>query len=73
MSVYTYGIPLNSIYNPVWSSNGSTKPTQVRMAYVGGFLAIELTWANTNDYFQRWEVSAYCDGNNTSQTDLMFE
>ena len=73
LGMYTYNVPLDSIFQPVWSSSGSTKPTQVRMAYIGGLLAIELVWATTNDYFQRWEVSAYCDGNGATNVDAFFE
>jgi hypothetical protein len=65
MSLYTYNFPVNQVYNHVWVSKGSKAPTQVRFGYEGGFLAIELTWP-TAEYFNRYEVSAFCDGNAAS-------
>jgi hypothetical protein len=65
MSAYTYNAPANTTINHVWVSNGSKSPTQIRFGYEGGFLAIELTWPIA-EYFNRYEVSAFCDGNGNS-------
>ncbi len=62
MYVYLPGQLINSS----WTSRGSRTPTQVRIAIVGGFVAVELTWPAA-EYFQRWQVNVYCDGNSVQQ------
>jgi hypothetical protein len=68
VSFYVYGSPTSTTLNHVWTSSGSKTPTQIRLGYVGGFMAIELTWAAA-EYFNRFEVSAYCDGNSAHQAE----
>jgi hypothetical protein len=70
VGLYTYNVPLNTTTNAVWSSTGSTQPTQIRAGYNGGFLELELTWPATDDYFCRYEVSAFCDGNGSSTAEM---
>ena len=68
VSFYVYGSPTGTTLNHVWTSSGSKTPTQIRLGYVGGFMAIELTWP-VAEYFNRFEVSAYCDGNSNHQAE----
>jgi hypothetical protein len=71
LSLYTYNAPSGSIINTAWVSKGTYQPTQIRAGYLGGFLVLELTWPAA-EYYQRWEVSAYCDGPSAG-TNNMFQ
>lgn len=62
IGLYTYNLPSGSLLNTVWVSTGSRAPTSIRAGWVGGLLALELTWPGS-EYFYRYAVDAYCDGN----------
>jgi hypothetical protein len=61
LGFYTYNAPANATINTVWTSTGSAAPLTIRAGYLGGFLQLELTWGALDEYFLRYEVSAYCD------------
>jgi hypothetical protein len=69
VSFYVYGSPTSTTLNHVWTSTGSKTPAQIRLGYIGGFMAIELVWPIA-EYFNRFEVSAYCDGNNPHTAEM---
>jgi hypothetical protein len=62
--LYNYSSPSGTINSPVYTSSGSEAPTSIRAAYVGGFLALELTWP-TSGYYFRYAIDAYSDGTST--------
>jgi hypothetical protein len=68
VSLYTYNSPLNTIASPVWQSKGTRTPLSVRAGFTGGLLTLEIVWSAAGDYYSRYEVSAYNDGNSAHQT-----
>jgi hypothetical protein len=62
--LYNYNSPSGTINSPVYVNSGSESPASIRAAYVGGLLALELTWPVSGYYF-RYTVDAYSDGIST--------
>jgi hypothetical protein len=69
IGLYTYSAPANSIISAVWQSKGTKSPTAIRAGFTAaGMLTLEITWpAAGGEYFNRYEVSAYNDGNGAHQ------
>jgi hypothetical protein len=51
VSIGFYTYTATQIINHFWVSNGSTHPAQIRLGHVGGFVAIEVTWALAGYYY----------------------
>lgn len=65
LGLYVY--TASSIVNPVWQSKGTRAPLSVKAGFTGGKLTLELVWSTAGEYFTRYEVSAYNDGNSAHQ------
>jgi hypothetical protein len=66
ISLYTYASPSKSIINTAWVSRGSKSPVSIRAGFnAANMLILEVNWPS-NEYFTRYEVSSYCDGNSAS-------
>lgn len=64
LSFYTYASATPSIVNSRYTVTGSAKPLTINMAYVNGFLAIELVWP-TSYYFHRFVIDSFCNSGGT--------
>lgn len=72
IGLYTY--LSGQILSSVWQSKGTTKPLLIRAGWnSANLLALEITWSASDDYFNRYGVDAYCDGNGGGQRDSWFE
>jgi hypothetical protein len=67
LGLYTYAIPANSIINTVWQSKGTKSPLSIRAGFTGGLLTFEIVWSAAGEYFNRYEISAFNDGNSSHQ------
>lgn len=64
---YMYNSPTNSIYNAVWQCKGTVCPTSIRAGFdATSKLVLEINWGAAQ-YFYRYQVTAYNDGNNPHQ------